>query len=130
MGSFKRCVAGFLTVLLIVAVGCQKLDKPFDMDLQVGDVKLKTISAPRSEQKVKVDVTASTPIDVTLVLLPEPVTDDKLLNYKPAPSDVLASQKHVTEATLEGTVPGGKEFGVLCKGASKDAKVTLKVTGR
>jgi hypothetical protein len=131
MRSFAKSVLVVLALSLLGAVGCQRLNEERDLRVTAGDVKLVSIDGPRSEQKVKVEVTSSAPVDVYVVLCSEPGAEDKLLeNRRPDPSQVLASQQQVETASLDATVPAKNKFCIVFKGAKKAADVKLKVTGR
>jgi hypothetical protein len=122
-----------LSVLLGLAAGCQRLDVDRTINLEPGEVRDIIIGAPRSQQNVKVDVSASgAPVDVYVVLEAERagVEDSLTLSKRPDTAKLLASQQKVTTATLEATVPAKNDFAILLAGAAKPAEVKVKVTGR
>jgi hypothetical protein len=131
MGSYTRSVIGFSTLALVLVSGCQKLKAEGEVSLGPGDVLIKVVEGPKSNQKVKVDVNASAPVDVYLVLLKEPDVEDKLVNKNKLPDQeyTLAQEKQVETTTLEGTVPAKTNFGVLFRGAKKSATVKYKMAG-
>src|SRR4051812_31263102 len=62
--TWLACVAGMVLVL----AGCQRLHHEKSWDLKPGDVNyLEVVDAPRSDQKVDVQVTATAPVDVYVV---------------------------------------------------------------
>jgi len=122
-----------LLALLGLAAGCQRLDVDRTIKLAPGDVQDILIDAPRSQQSIKVDVNASgAPVDVYVLLEAErqAVKENLLINKRPDPAKLLASQQKVTTATLEAAVPARNDFAILLAGASKPAEVKVKVTGR
>jgi hypothetical protein len=131
MESFTRAVLALTAIALVMTAGCQKLKQEGEVSLGPGDVVIKVVDGPRSSQKVKVDVTASAPVDVYLVLLKESDLEDKLVkkNKLPTEEQALAQEKQVETASLEGTVPAKTNFGVLFRGAKKSSTVKYKLTG-
>jgi len=132
MRSFTQSVFGLLALSLLVAVGCQRLNVEKDIHVSPGEVQDVIIDAPRSEQKIKVDVTSTAPIDVYVILSSDQqVVKDKLLgNRSPDPSKLLANQQKAENASLDATIPAKNEFRILLAGAKKPADVKVKVTSR
>jgi hypothetical protein len=99
--------------------------------MEAGDVHLVSFDAPRTEQKVHVQVSSpDVPIDVHVVLQKDQdQARSDVLNYK-KPTGSLVSKEKSREASLDATIPAGSGFAVLLSGAGKKTPVTVKVTGR
>jgi hypothetical protein len=122
------CVA----VLAMAASGCYRtvlnMEKTFD--LGPGDTHEDIVSPVKTEQKIKVELTSSPyPVSVFVFLEKDrAAAKHDIENKKSAPATVLASQEKIQSWTQEVTVPADNSAIVLVTRASKDTKVTLKLT--
>lgn len=126
-------VSGALMLLLGLLAGCrQKLDLERSLTVDVGDVQLIDIDPPRSEQKLTVTVTPSgAPVDVYVVAADDAEAAKQALLGNKKPSKPLASKLKVSkEETLEATIPAKTGYAVILGNASKESKVSVKLTGR
>ncbi|HYT92507.1 MAG TPA: hypothetical protein VEL76_27575 [Gemmataceae bacterium] len=133
MRTRLRSLAVVLTILLVGTSGCQRLEHEGTYPMKMGEIQGIQISAPRGDQKVTVDVSASpAPIDVYVVLEDNrAAVTDKLHGYKePDAGHILASKKKVDTGTLETTIPAGKAFSVILAGATKKTDVKVKIKGQ
>jgi hypothetical protein len=119
-----------LTVLAVCAVaGCSKIHEQRSFTLSpLGGNSLK-ISAPVSEQKVKVVVTSDQPVNVW-ILLEKDVAEDKAGDPEPEmmKSGILAQEANAKDATLTATVPGKEAFRIYVHNpSSKTANVAVTI---
>lgn len=121
------CSLGFAAL----GPGCQRVNQEKTISLAAGDIKAPIIvSAPRSQQKIRVSVTSAEPVDVDVVLEANRagVEATLLAGKRPAADKVVASKEKVKSDTLSATIPAGKEYAVVLSGATKttEVKVTVK----
>ena len=119
-----------LAALVALVPGCtSRVDFAKTVSLEGGDIKSYTIDAPRGEQKVRVSIDSSEPIDVDVALASNAADVQKALDLtkRPDAARLLASKQGVKTDTVEATVPAGKEFTILLSGARKKTEVKLKV---
>jgi hypothetical protein len=121
-----------LVLVLLGSSGCQRLNHEATVQVEPTGVQSTIISAPRSDQKVAVDVSSpGAPVNVYVVLEKDEEAARDALGRQQKPANVLAGKEKVEQDTLETTIPAGKGFAVLLGSASnKTAQVKLKVTGR
>ena len=129
----SRLISGccFLGFALLVA-GCQKaINLEKTTTLTVGAVEASVIlSAPRSEQKIRVSIASADPVDVDIVLETnrEAVTKTLLVGKRPAGDMVVASMLKAKTDTVSATIPAGMQYAIVLSGATKstDVKLTMK----
>lgn len=131
----NRAVPAFaLGLLLLALAGCQRpVSEDKSLTLQPGDiVQPAIVPAPRGEQKVRVEVTASEPIDVDVALeeQKEPIMSALRTDKRPDAAKTLKSQPQTKSATLDVTIPAGKEYTVILSGARKKSDVRVKVNSQ
>jgi hypothetical protein len=121
-----------LAFLFLALPGCgQRLNYETTVDLPEGEVQSLMIDAPKREQKVSVTVSsAGSPIDVYVVLDKDKEAGKQALLDHKKPAGSLASKTKTQDATLEVAIPANTGFAILLGGASKNSRVTVKVTGR
>ena len=119
------CSVGIATL----AAGCQRVNVDKTITLTAGAVESAIVSAPRSQQQVKVSITSADPINVDVVVEENriAVTDTILSGKRPAADKVLASKEKVKSDALSATIPAGKEYAVLISGATKNTEVKVSV---
>jgi hypothetical protein len=115
----------FLAVFALA--GCSKIHEERSFALEPGDTHGFTVTAPLSDQKVKVEVTSEQPLNVWVILekdIPQGKTefDPELLQ-----SGVLAKEKATKQATLTATIPAKEKFRVYFDAAVKKTNVTVKI---
>ena len=122
-----RHVAVYAVLLL---AGCSKIHetRSFTLDSFAGNTL--SISAPLSEQKVKVAVTADQPVNVWILLekdLP-PGGKDDFDPDKTMKSGILASEKNTKDVTLNATIPAKEKYQIYVQNpGGKTDSVTVKV---
>jgi hypothetical protein len=123
----SRRILPLLAICLVA--GCSKIHEQRSFDLKpMGGYSLH-ISAPVSEQKVKITVSSDQPIEVWVLLekdIPESKKDDP--EPEKMTAGVLASEKKVKDSALTATVPGKEAYCVFVQNpGNKTATVTVKV---
>ncbi|HJZ89941.1 MAG TPA: hypothetical protein VKE40_03660 [Gemmataceae bacterium] len=121
---------GQLVPVVVVAAlaGCSKVHEQFAFTVQAGGVHNLKVSAPLSQQTVKVEMTSDQPVSTWVVLEKEvPNGADEFDPEKLRPEAILAKQKDAKEASLTATVPAKEKFRVYINGAVKTANVTVKI---
>jgi hypothetical protein len=122
------CVA----VLALAASACYRtilnVEKTFD--LGPGDIHEVIVSPAKSEQKIKVELTASpNPVSVFVFLEKDrEAAKHDIETHKKPPAKVLALQENTQSWTQDVTVPPDNSAIVLVTRASKDTKITVKLT--
>jgi uncharacterized protein YcfL len=115
---------------LFLLVGCSKIHEQRSFTLEPRGGNTLSISAPLSEQKVKVAVTSDEPVDVWVLLekdLP-PGNKDYFDPDAKMKSGILASEKKTRDATLQATIPGKEKYQIYVSNpGDKAANVTVKV---
>jgi hypothetical protein len=129
--------ATILTRLLLLSVtalaGCSKVNFEQTLTLEPGAIKMYEIDAPRSQQKVRVDVDSAQPIDVDVALESDSAAVRQFLERERkadkggTPTGLLAGKQGVSQGSVEATIPAGKGFSVLLSGAKKKTEVKVKV---
>jgi hypothetical protein len=119
-----------LSILLLA--GCSKIHEQRSFTLEPGAGNTLSITAPLSEQKVKIAVTSDQPVDVWVLLerdLPAGGRGDRAdWNPDTMTTGILAKEKKTTSATLEATIPGKEPYQIYVSNPNpKPASVTVKV---
>jgi len=119
--------ARFIPLVAILALaGCSKIHEERSFTVEAGNSHFLDISAPISQQTVKVEVTSDEPVNVYVLLVKnvEGKTD-----YDPdtMKEGVLAKEKSTKSATLNATVPAKEKYRIYVDGAAKKANVKVKV---
>jgi hypothetical protein len=127
----RRALAGGVLAVLALLTGCQPLRVEKTYDIQSGGVQTLQIDAPRYEQKLKVEITSSSPVSAYMVKAADQDAAEKaLLTYK-APESSLAGVDRSDNITFEATVPAKTEPALLIHNATgKTVHVQVKITGR
>ncbi len=123
--TWLACVGG----LVLVLAGCQRLHVEKPLDLNPGDLKYIEVDAPRGDQKVEIQVTATEPVDVFVV------KEDQLREFDKKNGDfdkskAITVKKGVKSETFQVTAEAGKKFGVILKALSKSSAVKVTIDGR
>jgi inosine-uridine nucleoside N-ribohydrolase len=112
---------------LFALAGCSKIHEQRSFTLEPGEVHDFTVSAPLSDQKIKVEVTSEQPLNVWVILekdIPQGKTE---FDPESLPSGVLAKEKATKQATLTATIPAKEKFRVYFDAAVKKTNVTVKI---
>ena len=120
----------FVAAVLLALPGCQGVNVEKALTLEPGDiVQPAIVDAPRSQQKIRVEVTATEPIDVDVALESDAsdVVNGLRVSKRPE-SKVLATKQGVKSDAVEATIPAGKSYTVILSGARKKSEVKLKVS--
>lgn len=127
------CATG---ILMSMSSGCgQRLNLEKTITVEPGGVRAPFIvDAPKSEQKVTVEVSsAEVPVTVQVVTVKDRAKFEKAMednNLGPDTMTVLSKKEKIKEDTVEAPIPAGQEFAVLVFGGSKSATVKVKLTAR
>ncbi len=114
-------------VAILLAAGCSKIHYQSSFQVDAGGSHSVEVSAPMSEQKIKVITTSDEPVNVWVLLdkdLPDIKDDfdpDKLKD------GVLAKDKNTKDSTLTATIPAKEKYRVFINGATKKASVSVKI---
>jgi hypothetical protein len=120
-----------LLVALLLAAGCQKLDLDKKADLEPGDEIMYQITPPVRDQRVTV-AAKSAGVEINLFVLKAKTDEEaKKIIQQPDAKEILAKELNKADPTIEAVVPSGTTYYVAVANPSqKEAKVTLKITGR
>jgi hypothetical protein len=120
-----------MPLLAIFALaGCAKLHEQKSFTLDLGESRSIQISAPVSEQKVKVTLASDQPVNIWVVLekdIPGGATDFDPTTLK---SGVVASSKAAKDASLDATIPAKEAYRIFLNGAGKKANVNVTIDGK
>src|SRR5262245_14293843 len=122
-----RHIAVYAVILL---AGCSKIHESRSFNIEPRGGNTLSITAPLSEQKVKVAVTSDQPVNWSILLdkgLPTGNKDD-FDPDKDMKSGILAKEKNTKDVTLNATIPGKEKYQVYVNNTgNKTAAVTVKV---
>src|SRR5438045_3739725 len=99
------CLGGLLLA------GCHRVHDEKSFKVIPGDVKVFEVPASTGEQKVEVQVTATTPVHVYIV--PDQERQDAETKPTFDKSKAVEAKQNVTNDTLKATVPANKKYGVV-----------------
>lgn len=122
-----RHVAVYAIVLL---AGCSKIHESRAFTLESFAGNTLSISAPLSEQKVKVAVTSDQPVNVWILLEKDVPSGgkDEFDPDKSMKSGILATEKNAKDVTLNATIPAKEKYQIYVNNpGNKTASVTVKV---
>ena len=122
----KVCRIALLGVIALA--GCSKIHEKKEFSLDTGGYKTLEITAPLSEQKVKVTLTADQAVNI-YVLLEKDMPKGKGDDFDPDMMKVtfIASQKNAKDASLDATIPAKEKYVIIVSGATKKTNVTVKI---
>jgi len=119
----------YLPLLAVFALtGCSKIHQQFSFTVEPGNFHTLKVSAPLSEQKLKVNMTSDQPVNIYVILdknLPPEIKDD--FDPETVKEGVLVKEKGKKDADLSVTVPAKEKFSVIVNGAGKKASITVKI---
>ncbi|HKA06991.1 MAG TPA: hypothetical protein VKD71_07010 [Gemmataceae bacterium] len=117
-----------IPLLAVFAVaGCSKIHEQRSFTVDPGGAHTLEVSAPVSQQTVKVAVTSDEPVNVWVLLsknVPEGKDD---FDPEALKEGVIAQEKNTKDATLTATIPAKEKFVIFVNGAAKKASVIVKV---
>jgi hypothetical protein len=115
----------FLAVVLVA--GCSKIhdQRSFTVDMN-GSHNLQ-ISAPLSQQTVKIVLTSDEPVNIWVILEKNVPGGKDEFDPETIKDGILAKEKDTKEATLTATIPGKEAYRIYVDGAKKKANVTVKI---
>jgi hypothetical protein len=121
-----------LVALMLVTAGCYRtvLNQEKTYDVVPGETRELIVEPSRREQKIKVEVSAA-PAPVSVFVFLEKDRDavkHDIETRKQQLANVLAREEKTTNVMLEATIPADNSAVVLITRASKDTKVTVKLT--
>jgi hypothetical protein len=123
------CTCGLLTAFVLLA-GCQRLNYEKTLKVSPGEYPVIDFDAPRSEQKVTVQVTSpGVPISAYLVKESDKTAANEALDRAKAPAALLGSKEKAEDIQFEATVPARTGYTLLLR-SNKATDVKIKVTGR
>src|SRR5262245_19263748 len=98
-----------VVVALLVVVGCgkPKLDQSYDSEVSFSGTEY-TIDPIKSEQKIKVNGTATAPVDVFIYLQKNKDAADKEIVSRKYSAIILAKQEKTPGIALEATIPANE----------------------
>jgi hypothetical protein len=112
---------------LCILVGCSKIHEERSFTVEAGGSHSLQITAPLSEQTVKVVMNSEEPVNV-YVLLDKNVPDGKdEFDPEGMKEGVLAKEKGKKDATLTATIPAKEKYRVYVNGVAKKTNVIVKV---
>jgi len=112
---------------LCVVAGCSKIHEQRSFTVEPSGAYTLSITAPLSEQKVKVEMTSDEPVNVWVILEKDVPAGKDDFDPEALKSGVLAKEKATKQATLNVTIPAKEKFRVYFDGAAKKAAVTAKI---
>lgn len=118
----------YLPLLAVFALtGCSKIHQQFSFSIEPGDSHTLNVSAPLSEQKLKINMTSDQPVNIYVIL--EKNFGGGKDNFDPEAlkEGVLEKAKSKKDADLVVTVPAKEKFVVFVNGAVKKASVNVKI---
>jgi hypothetical protein len=114
---------------LSLAIGCNPprldLDDTFDVD---GGSAQRILPPVRQAQKVKIDVKASTPVDVFVYLEKNKDAAQKEIFNPKGGANLLADKRKIDAVQFEVSIPPAESTVIDIMPGLKKAKVTLKAT--
>jgi hypothetical protein len=118
-------------LLAVVALaGCAKLHQQNSVSLDVGESHNIFISAPVSEQKLKVTMASDQPVNIWVVLEKDIPGGAKDFDPATLKSGIVASSKGAKEASLDATIPAKEAYRIFLNGANKKANVNVTIDGK
>jgi hypothetical protein len=112
---------------IILVAGCSKIHEQRSFTVDPGGSHSLQISAPLSQQTVKVALTSDEPVNIWVILEKNVPTGKDEFDPETIKEGVLAKEKNVKEATLTATIPGKEAYRVYIDGVKKKANVTVKI---
>jgi hypothetical protein len=110
-----------------ILAGCSKIHEERSFTLDPHNSHSLQVSAPVSEQKVKVTMTSNEPVNVYVLLDKHIPSGKDDFDPQTMKEGVLAKELKTKEATLTATIPAKEKYRVYVDGSDKTASVTVKV---
>jgi len=112
---------------IFALAGCSKIHEQRSFTVDPGGAHSLSITAPLSEQKVKVEVTSDEPVNVWVVLEKDIPAGKDEFDPESLKSGLVAKEKDTKQATRTATIPAKEKYRVYVNGPAKKANVTVKV---
>jgi hypothetical protein len=112
---------------VVLVAGCSKIHEQRSFTVDPNGSHSLQISAPLSQQTVKVALTSDEPVSVWVILEKNVPAGKEDFDPETLQEGVLAKEKNAKEATLTATIPGKEAYRVYVTGAAKKANVTVKI---
>ncbi|HVK09868.1 MAG TPA: hypothetical protein VM597_13925 [Gemmataceae bacterium] len=111
---------------LVALAGCSKFHVEKQYTLDMFSTQHIEVTAPTSEQRIKVTMTSDEPVTVTVLLAKDVPTKEE---FDPGTLDkgTLAQKKDTKDTTLDVTIPAKEKYRVYLSGAKKKAQVSVKI---
>lgn len=116
--------------IVFSAAGCSKINESRTFTLDSGESQNLKITAPVSQQVVKVALTSDQPVSVWVVLEKDVPDGKDDFDPETLKDKVLAKEKNTKDATLTATIPGKEAYRVFVGGVTKKANVTVKINSK
>jgi hypothetical protein len=119
-----------LFVLLLLAIGCTKLNSQSDVHVKPGEMKYSFVDPITKSQKINVSAKASDgKFNVYCFLDKDKAEVEKDLNLNKVGAKVLAHELKTNGAELNATIPANETAVILLTSAeAKNVEVKLKIT--
>ena len=114
-------------VAIIVLAGCSKIHEKREFSIDPASYHSLEITAPLSEQKVKVTLTSDQPVNIYVLLDKDFPKGKEDFDPETLKTGLLGSQKSAKDATLDVTIPAKEKYRIVVSGANKKANVTVKI---
>jgi hypothetical protein len=125
--SYFMSIRRLAVLAIIVVAGCSKIHEQRSFEVEPGSNHSLEITAPLSEQTVKVVATSDQPVNVWVLLDKNLGEMKEDFNPETLKEGILAKEKNTKECTLTATIPAKEKYRVFVNGASKKASVTVKI---
>ena len=132
MGGTARRSGCLVLAALVALGGCHKFTHTATVEMRSSGIHVMHITAPTSDQKVKVEVSSpGVPVSVWIVLESDfEEVEKRLRDSKEVDrSKILASQEQQEEPVVETKIPKNQEYAVIVWGPPKRTEVQIKITG-
>jgi len=118
-----------LIPLLAVCVlaGCSKIHDQRSFSVETGGSYSLQVSAPLSEQKVRIEMTSDEPVNVWVVLDKDVPKGRDDFDPESLQSGVVAKEKATKQVTLLATIPAKEKYRVYINGPVKTTNVSIKI---
>ncbi|MSR51721.1 MAG: hypothetical protein EXS09_00330 [Gemmataceae bacterium] len=113
---------------LFALTGCSKIHQQFSFSIEPGDSYTLSVTAPLSEQKLKVNMTSDQPVSIYVILEKNFPTVKDGFDPETLKEGVLGKEKGKNSADLSVIVPAKQKYVVfVMNGAKKKASGSVKL---
>jgi len=119
-------------VLLCAGSGCKVELFNRTFEVSSGDVQYFTVDAPIREQKATIEVRASSPVNVYVVLEKHIQKAVAQVTLDRHPGDLITLKEDVQDVTFEATIPANEAYGVIIynRAGKNKTNVSLRIVGK